>query len=1581
MSKQFNDQLLLDALASGNREEITRVIYLTRNKIRSLSQSALNLGLSSACMLGHGSLVEFLVERGAGLETRNARGDTPLLICARTGRVDMAGMLIQAGACVNACDTSGDTPLILSVKSPDAIELTRTLLSQKDIDVDHQNIEGNTALMEAVQSLNWDAAGGLMRAGAAVDGVAVYSSGAAWVCVYRVNSRGESVRDVANRMFLSQAMSRDIVNMERLLELKLCKFNKEDIEKWVFVMVEAIQSSIQQHGVTEVELKIISKLVEHGADVNYTHKDGATPLNLSISAGSYDLVDCLCKHGANVSHNSLKTAVCCNNSSLIPLLVKFGGSVNVENSSGTPVYCGSALNAALTEEYLDCARLLLSHGAYLDIKTAVVDAVKSRKSRTLKFLQEEYADDVRYVVCTCRPGLLHIAVGAEDLEIIDLLLDSGADVNRVHDLKTPLMCALPHHVIKHLIERGADVNKKVLTTALFNLLSLFDAFLVTHTDGLVKFEEIVRTLLEHGAKVDDVDPDGNTALMILAGKERTEGMMELFIDRKSNINAINLEGNSALHFSVINNLLPNLVVLISHGADCNMQNKKGHTPLMEAVLVENLEMVKLLVEHKADVNISDCLGNTALLHAADLYSNNVSLTNALLQAGAGVNHQNNKGISALMISVVNLNIDLFQLLLENDVNVDVETFDDVTPKTPLAYLLNKWRPCNESLQCVKELLNHDADAKWVRLDVIHRLIALSSESLIPKLIHAGVAPIDVPVKPEITGFTTNSMVSPLQLSLETGNASLSEYFIAIWFLTPSDIRVLSGREETLQHMQYTSTVCYSLLKQTSTQPLSLTILSFVAVSSAIGAGPNRAERVRSTQLPVPLQEKLLFHGDVAEAEDGDLEDSDLLIALTRDALQGSEEFFESDMDFYSIVAEGEDKNYSDINKKILMKLLERGSNGNSTDARGVTALMASPRQGDYDQMEMACQGGAVPTHACLVLAVKLNQPNLIPLLVHYGADVNLRGTDLRPVYSGSALDVALSAGYIDCAKVLLYYGPYLNIQSAVTSAVTQQQKQTLAFLLDQCYDAVSGLMYNHQQNLLHIAVQNGDMDTIDLLLDAGADINYIHHQKTPLMVASRIHVIKNLLLRGADVNIKTSAPPLVHALSQPYCELLNEHVSFKNDKVFLLYWEEIVSTLLQHGADINGVDAIGCTGLMKLVEKDGSKRIMKQLLYNGISINKTDRSGKTALHLAVKNKCFQNARFLLKYGADCEKRCNMGHTVLIESVVAGDLDWVQTLLDHGVDTEAVDVSGNTALCRAADTFEDNAHLVRLLIKAGAKVNHPNTSGLTPLMVAAQRLNVETVEVLLENAADVNEVAYSCDSVTTPISLLLNKWRPSYESYVLAKMLLDRGATAQWVRPDSVHRIIASSFESLIPPLISAGVAPYDAPINHYITGWPTAHTVSPFKLALTLNKTKLADYFMKIWYLTKDDVGLLSRNEAVLQRMKKFSPKGVAYLNEKSNEPLSLVILSFIEVSTAMGSGPTRREKVNKSKLPVLMQKKLLFRDEVIDLEDGDIEDEDILIALTSNAADGDSYFYENDVEFFQDVMSSDGSTETIDSD
>lgn len=623
----------------------------------------------------------------------------------------------------------------------------------------------------------------------------------------------------------------------------------------------------------------------------------------------------------------------------------------------------------------------------------------------------------------------------------------------------------------------------------------------------------------------------------------------------------------------------------------------------------------------------------------------------------------------------------------------------------------------------------------------------------------------------------------------------------------------------------------------------------------------------------------------------------------------------------------------------------------------------------------------MPSHACLVLAVKLNQPNLIPLLIHYGADVNLRGADTRPVYSGSALDVALSAGHVNCAKVLLYYGPHLDIQSAVTSAVTQQQKQTLLFLLAQCYDAVSGLLYHHQDNLLHLAVQHGDMDTIDLLLDAGADVNHIHDHKTPLMVASRIHVINNLLLRGADVNIETDEPPLVNALSQSYCALLIEHVSFKNDTMFFLYWEEIVCTLLQHGADINGVDSMGCTGLIKAVEKDGSKRIIKQLLYNGISINKTDVFGKTALHLAVKNKCFQNARLLLKSGADCEIRCNMGNTVLIESVLAGDLDWVRTLLDHGVDIEAVDISGNTALGRAADTFIDNDDLVRLLVQAGANVNHPNNSGLTPLMAAARRLNVETLELLLENGADVNAVAYSCDSITTPVSLLLNKWRPSYESFILAKMLLDRGATAQWVRPDSVHRIIASSFESLIPPLIFAGVAPFDAPINHYITGWPSAHTVSPFKLALTSNKTKLADYFMMIWYLTKDDIGLLSRNEAVLQKMKKFSPKGVAYLAEKSKQPLSLVVLSFIEVSAALCSGPSRVEKVNKSKLPFLLQKKLLFRDEVIDLEDSDLEDEDILFALTSNAAGGNPYFYENDVEFFQDVMSSDGSTETIDSD
>jgi len=69
-------------------------------------------------------------------------------------------------------------------------------------------------------------------------------------------------------------------------------------------------------------------------------------------------------------------------------------------------------------------------------------------------------------------------------------------------------------------------------------------------------------------------------------------------------------------------------------------------------------------------------------------------------------------------------------------------------------------------------------------------------------------------------------------------------------------------------------------------------------------------------------------------------------------------------------------------------------------------------------------------------------------------------------------------------------------------------------------------------------------------------------------------------------------------------------------------------------------------------------------------------------------------------------------TPLMAAVYSGQSNVVAYLLKQGVDTEARDAHGNTALMLAVDVADTNLSIVQMLVNAGAKTNVTNDFGQT-----------------------------------------------------------------------------------------------------------------------------------------------------------------------------------------------------------------------------------------------------------------------------
>lgn len=100
-----------------------------------------------------------------------------------------------------------------------------------------------------------------------------------------------------------------------------------------------------------------------------------------------------------------------------------------------------------------------------------------------------------------------------------------------------------------------------------------------------------------------------------------------------------------------------------------------------------------------------------------------------------------------------------------------------------------------------------------------------------------------------------------------------------------------------------------------------------------------------------------------------------------------------------------------------------------------------------------------------------------------------------------------------------------------------------------------------------------------------------------------------------------------------------------------------------------------------------------------------------------------------------QKNIPYSETAFRRVVEEGDTDAVELFLAAGMNPDARDSTGKTALISAASRGSNN--ISQKLLNKGANVNVTDSTGSTALMESAQNDHRETTEVLLEKGADVN----------------------------------------------------------------------------------------------------------------------------------------------------------------------------------------------------------------------------------------------------
>jgi cytohesin len=199
--------------------------------------------------------------------------------------------------------------------------------------------------------------------------------------------------------------------------------------------------------------------------------------------------------------------------------------------------------------------------------------------------------------------------------------------------------------------------------------------------------------------------------------------------------------------------------------------------------------------------------------------------------------------------------------------------------------------------------------------------------------------------------------------------------------------------------------------------------------------------------------------------------------------------------------------------------------------------------------------------------------------------------------------------------------------------------------------------------------------------------------------------------------------------------------------------------------------------------KNGRTEVVRQLLAHKVVLDKPEM-GLSPLTFAVREDHADVARLLIAGGVDLSSvdqnsphdwnietlQINTRERILHSAVAWGSVEVLNMLLatDLGLDIDALDALGLTALCKAAENG-DRA-LVQILISHGANLNAAGIIGCTPLHYAVHGPHTSIVEILLSAGADPG--ARGPDGAYPPPPLLT----AAIESHTeIARLLLDHGA--------------------------------------------------------------------------------------------------------------------------------------------------------------------------------------------------------------
>ena len=384
------------------------------------------------------------------------------------------------------------------------------------------------------------------------------------------------------------------------------------------------------------DLDLAKRLLASGANALAVNRYGVTPLALACTNGNAAMIERFLDAGASANatlpggETMLMTAARTGRVEAVRLLLARGADVHAKE----PRRGQTALMWAAAEGHVETIEELIKAGA--DFKTPLdsgfsplLFAVRQGRIPAVKALLKAGADVNEVVQVKTNPKLpegerplrngttpLHLAVSNGHVQLAAELLDAGADPNSNLLGYTPLhmlayirkpaigdsdpgpeisgnMSTL--ELAKRLVAKGGQVDARMtrrvnLTNTRFNEVGATPYLMAAVTADA----EFMSALVALGADPLAKNDDGSTALMAAAGigtrspgedagtEQEVIEAMQVALDHGTDINAVDKNGETAMHGAAYKNLPLAVKFLADKGARIdvwNTRNEWGWTPL------------------------------------------------------------------------------------------------------------------------------------------------------------------------------------------------------------------------------------------------------------------------------------------------------------------------------------------------------------------------------------------------------------------------------------------------------------------------------------------------------------------------------------------------------------------------------------------------------------------------------------------------------------------------------------------------------------------------------------------------------------------------------------------------------------------------------------------------------------------------------------------------------------------------------------------------------------------------------------------------------------------------------------------